>query len=133
MKKFNPDKEIVISQKAKFSAPSKFSDKNDNTRRTKFTFSLANMIQMASAKESQLLLQTMDIVKRLKAQKLILAQASNILSEQAVKTGIFSTSDRDEIRRNSFEDDYDEDILPKSEQFQAVKAEKDEWDINNIE
>jgi len=75
----------------------------------------------------------MDVVKRLQAQKMILAQASNILSEQAIKTGIFTTSDRDEIHRNSFEDDYDEDILPKSEQFQAVKAEKDEWDINNIE
>jgi len=132
MRSFNPNKDVVISQKAKLSAPSALADKADNSRRTNFSFSLANMIQMASSRESQLLLQTLDVEKRMKAQKTILIQAAEILGEQA-KSGVLSETIKDEIKRSSFEDDYDQDILPKEESKEEEKNTKDEWDINNIE
>jgi len=133
MKQFNPDKEVVISPKAKMYAPSKFADKTNGQRRSDFSFSLANMIQMASARESQLILQTLDIKKRLQAQKMILAQAVSIISEQAVKAGVVTEAARDELRDRSFYDEYDEDILPSASIVEDSKSEKDEWDISNIE
>lgn len=133
MKCFNPDKEIVITAKAKLYAPSKFVDKSNNQRRSDFSFSLANMIQMASGRESQLLLQTRDVTKRLQAQKMILRQAVSIISEQAVKAGVVTDSALDEMRERSFYDEQDADILPVSSSVEELKAEKDEWDISNIE
>jgi len=91
------------------------------------------MIQMASPRESQLLLQTCDIIKRLEAQKTILIQASDIIGEQATKAGVVNDVVREEIKRTSFTDDYDEDILPKHELNESAEVEKDEWDISNIE
>ena len=133
MRSFNPNKDVVVSQKAKQFAPSKYADKKDNQRRTNFSFSLANMIQMASHRESQLLLQTIDVSKRLEVQKMILEQAAEIVGDQAIKTGVISESDRDEIRSRSFQDDYDEDILPSEAVAEEIEDEKDEWDISNIE
>ena len=91
------------------------------------------MIQMASQRESQLLLQTMSCEKRLEAQKMILTQPAEIIGDQAIKAGVISESIRDEIRASSFSDDYDEDILPKEAAVDETIEEKDEWDINNIE
>ena len=55
------------------------------------------------------------------------------IGDQAIKTGMISESDREEIRSRSFRDDYDEDILPKEAVVELIEDEKDEWDINNIE
>jgi Lon protease-like protein len=133
MRSFNPNKDVVISQKAKQFAPTKSASKMDNSRRTDFSFSLANMIQMASARESQLLLQTVDVMKRLEAQRMILTQAADVIGDQAIKAGVISESIREEIKNSSFMDDYDDDILPKQESPDIVPVEKDPWDINNIE
>ena len=133
MRSFNPNKDVVITQKAKLFAPGKEADILDNIRRTNFSFSLANMIQMASQRESQLLLQTMDVVKRLEAQKMILTQAAAIIGDQAVRAGVISESIREEIKTSSFQDDYDDDILPNRVAMTGSREEKDEWDIQNIE
>lgn len=79
MRSVNPNKDVVISQKAKQFAPSKFADKQDRVRRENFSFSLANMIQMASQRESQLLLQTMDSTKRLEVIKMMIFCVHNCL------------------------------------------------------
>ena len=133
MRSFNPNKDVVITQKAKQFSPGKHADIYDNDRRTNFSFSLANMIQMASERESQLLLQTVDIIGRLGAQKMILNQAAAIIGDQAVRAGVINESVREEIKSNSFQDDYDYDILPSREAVSDEDEEKDEWDIQNIE
>ena len=133
MRSFNPKKDVVISQKARQFAPGKDANIHDHGRRTNFSFSLANMIQMASQRESQLLLQTMDIVKRLKAQNMILTQAAAIVGDQAIRTGVISGNIRDEMKMTSFQDDYDDDILPNGQRVSEYEEEKDMWDIRNIE
>lgn len=109
------------------------SSKEENERRTKFSFALANMIQMTQSQESQLLLQTTNLYKRLEAEKLILQQASEIVSQQLIKSNELTADARDGLKMRSFNNDYDDDdILPADEVEEAPEAVKDEWDINNI-
>lgn len=133
-------KNIVISQSTKQHRPASGSAgalmgvADQSARRTAFSFSLANMIQMQQPRESQLLLQTTSIVKRLKVQKQILIQASKLISEQLIKMGSLTEEEREDIRIRSFrEDDDDTDIMPDEEVEEKMEEEKDEWDISNIE
>ena len=64
---------------------------------------------------------------------MILNQAAAIIGDQAVRAGVISESIREEIKSNSFQDDYDYDILPSREAVSDKDEEKDEWDIQNIE
>ena len=73
----------------------------DSKRRTAFSFALANMIQMSTAEDTQLLLQTRDVVKRLEAQRAILLQAAELVSDQLTQMGSLSVDQKERIRRAS--------------------------------
>jgi hypothetical protein len=105
----------------------------DNVRRTRFSFSLANMIQMTSGRESQLLLQCTDIMQRLNAEKTILTEAAELISEKLVQMGSLTADKRDEIKMKSLTSPYDDDILPVQGDPYALEDDVDEWDISNIE
>ena len=102
-------------------------------RRTDFSFSLANMIQMTQSRESQLLLQTTNVVKRLTVQKLILTQASDLVGQQLMDIGVLTAERKDSIKMNTINNAFDEDILPLDFIDSEKEEEKDEWDISNIE
>lgn len=135
MRTLNPRKELVISQVAKATRPHPTtSSLNISERRTKFSFALANMIQMAQEKESQLKLQTTSIMKRLQAQEQILTQACDLVVEQLKKNGDFSDEQVADLKALSFNTLKDDDILPPDvKENETQDAEKDEWDISNIE
>lgn len=136
MKALNPRKELVISQVAKKTRPDPTSPDslNDSVRRTQFSFALANMIQMSQEKESQLILQTTSIIKRMQAQEQILTQACELVVEQLKKNGTFTDSELEDVRALSFNTSMDDDILPPEVKDNlSQNAEKDEWDISNIE
>ena len=82
MKSYNSNKDMVVSLATKTNRPSLKGSSKD--RRTNFSFSLANMIQMTQPKESQLLLQTTSVMKRLSVEKEILDQAASIISDQLI-------------------------------------------------
>jgi Lon protease-like protein len=132
MKCYEPNKTLVISQAAKKSRPS-VPTLNSSKRRTDFSFALANMIQMTQAKESQLMLQTTSVVKRLEAQKAILVQAAELVADQLIKMGVLTADKRDSIKTMSLNNDDDSDILPPDLSAKEEKKDKDEWDISNIE
>ena len=104
MKTYEPNKGMVMSKSCKLYRPtSKLVDVSkpsleESARRTNFSFSLANMIQMTQATESQLLLQTTSVQKRLEAEKVILQQASELISEQLIKMNVLSADQRDGIK-----------------------------------
>ena len=131
MKSSSQNEYMVISQAAKRLRPTKFNI-HDHKRRTDFSFALANMIQMTQDKESQLILQTKDITKRLEAQKLILTQAGEVMSNKLIQMNTLTAAQRDEIRMRTFTSDYDDDILPADYSDALQQKEKDEWDINNV-
>ena len=91
------------------------------------------MIQMTQPRESQLLLQTTNVIKRLQVQKVILAQASQVIMQQLMDLNLITREKRDEIMLKSILDDFDDDILPPDYIEQDASVEKDEWDISNIE
>lgn len=139
MKSYEPNKGMVISQAAKRNRPSPAniraltaSGVDNKTRRTNFSFSLANMIQMTQPKESQLLLQTRSATKRLKAEKEILLQASELIAEQLIKMEVLTADARDSLKYKSLSTDADDDILPPDVIDQAKDEEKDEWDLSNV-
>jgi len=136
MKKLNPRRELVISQVAKKTRPDPTSESSlrDGQRRTQFSFALANMIQMSQEKESQLILQTTNIMKRLQAQEQILTQACELVATELKKSESFTDIELEDIRALSFNTSMDEDILPPEVKDNLSQdAEKDEWDISNIE
>jgi hypothetical protein len=53
---------------------------------------------MTQAKESQLLLQTTDILQRLSAENLILSQAADLIAEQLINMNVISSEEKDLIR-----------------------------------
>ena len=109
-------------------------DANSAKRRTDFSFALANMIQMTHARESQLILQTTSISKRLGVEQEILQQAATLVSDKLIEMGNLTPEQRDEIRDASLGDaDFDMDILPLASEEDEAVEEKDEWDINNME
>jgi Lon protease-like protein len=133
MKCYEPNKNLVISQAAKKNRPTNLTLPDQRKRRTDFSFSLANMIQMTQAKESQLLLQTTDIMKRLEAEKAILSQAAELIAEQLVKMGVLTADRRDEIKMKTLTGNDDFDILPPDVIDQEATSDKDEWDLSNME
>lgn len=102
-------------------------------RRTDFSFSLANMIQMSQSRESQLLLQTTSVVTRLTIEKQILMQASDLVGQQLMEMGVLTAERKDSIKMNTINNAFDEDILPLDFIDSEKAEEKDEWDISNIE
>lgn len=83
-------------------------------RRERFAFSVANMIQTPSNRESQLLLQTTNGLHRLQAQKALLVTASNTLAKRLVEMGLLSEERRAAIKDRCLKEgpDGDADILP---------------------
>mmetsp|Transcript_3457 Transcript_3457/g.4763 ORF Transcript_3457/g.4763 Transcript_3457/m.4763 type:complete len:241 (-) Transcript_3457:89-811(-) len=134
MRTYEANKETVVSIATKRNRPTLNRSTIDNSkRRTDFSFSLANMIQMTQPRESQLLLQTTNVIKRLQVQKVILTQASELIAQQLMDLNVLTAERRDAIKLRSINEDYDEDILPADFIEQEVTVEKDEWDISNIE
>ena len=133
MKRYGRNKDMRVSKATKASRPTLFSDKMDNRRRTAFSFALANMIQMSQTTESQLLLQTTDIAKRLDAEKRILLQAAELIGDQLISMDVITKDERDEIKIQShlFNDD-DSDILPADVEIKAPEKEEDEWDLSQV-
>ena len=72
------------------------------------------MISMVQPYESQLLLQTTDVMKRLRAEKDILTQASELVEEQLLKLELLTAETRDSVKFRTYNEaiDADEDILP---------------------
>lgn len=137
MKLYAPNKNMTVSQATKKSRPGQFGfipgSKEDLIRRTDFSFALANMIQMTQATESQIILQTVDVTKRLRAEKVILKQASELIAEQLLKMDILTADKRDGIKMKSINDDYDDDILPQDVIESKEEKEVDEWDISQLQ
>lgn len=134
MKTYGPTKALVISQAAKKSRPSLTGSALDYPqRRTDFSFALANMISMTEAGPSQLLLQTTDVLKRLGAEKEILVQSSELISEELMNMDVLTADARDSIKFKAFNESADDDILPPDLVIQADAEEKDEWDLANME
>ena len=84
-------------------------------------------------RDSQLLLQTTDVVQRVAAEKTILSEASELVAEKLVSTGVLSADKRDELKSRSLTSAFDEDILPTDSEASESADAKDEWDISNIE
>ena len=106
----------------------------EGQRRTSFSFAIANMIQMNQDKESQLILQTTDIIKRMTAQNDILTQACDLVATELLKKPDFSQDRINQIKSISYNaNDVDDDVLPPDVVDVKENAEKDEWDISNIE
>lgn len=136
MKSYPTNKEMVVSQALKNSRlTSPDSGSADSSRRrTDFSFALANMIQMTHARESQLILQTTSISKRLGVEQEILQQAATLVAEKLIEMGNLTPEQRDDIRDAALGDaDFDTDILPAALEGLEAEEEKDEWDINNME
>jgi Lon protease-like protein len=134
MKTYGPNKMLVISQAAKKSRPSLAGSKFDYAhRRTDFSFALANMIQMAEARASQLLLQTTDVLQRLSAEKEILMQASELIAEQLMNMELLTADVRDSLKFKAYSEAADDDILPPDIIAEEDADVKDEWDLANME
>ena len=131
MKCYSVNSDMVISQAAKKSRPTK-ANALDHSRRTDFSFALANMIQIIHDKESQRLLQTTDVVKRLEAEREILAESAVLLSEKLIQMDLLTADKRDTIKMQTYTQENDEDILPPDIIEQEAVVEKDEWDISNV-
>ena len=135
MKTYEPNRGLVVSQSAKKNRPTAAipGDAQANRdRRTSFSFSLANMIQMTQPVESQLILQTTNVMQRLKAEKDILSQASDLIADQLLKMDVLTADARDKLKFQSFNDENDSDILPPDLVTNDKVEEKDEWDLSNI-
>ena len=137
MKLYAPNKNMTVSQSTKKSRPGQQSfvpgSKEDLVRRTDFSFALANMIQMTQATESQIILQTVDVSKRLRAEKNILQQASELIAEQLLKMDILTADNRDGLKMKAINEDYDEDILPSDIIESEEPKEVDEWDLSQLQ
>mmetsp|Transcript_22816 Transcript_22816/g.51189 ORF Transcript_22816/g.51189 Transcript_22816/m.51189 type:complete len:333 (+) Transcript_22816:130-1128(+) len=123
LKSYDKNTNMVVTQATKRNRPGQGLAIDDSVRRTDFSFSIANMIQMADPKESQLLLQTTDVLKRLRVEQKILSKAAEEVSKQLIKSEVLTVDQREEIRAQCFrEDDSDEDIMPA----EVVEQEQEE-------
>ena len=91
------------------------------------------MIQMAEARASQLLLQTTDVLQRLSAEKEILMQASELISEQLMNMELLTADVRDSLKFKAYNEAADDDILPPDVIAEEDAEVKDEWDLANME
>eukprot|EP01036_Dinobryon_divergens_P022073 gene22073-30308_t len=133
MRTYDANKDMVVSMSAKRNRPTNLAVYDQVQRRTDFSFSLANMIQMSQSRESQLLLQTTNVVTRLTIEKQILMQASDLVGQQLMEMGVLTAERKDSIKMNTINNAFDEDILPLDFIDSEKAEEKDEWDISNIE
>lgn len=85
IKTYDSSKNLLVSQATKRSRPIRGVNMDDANRRSSFSFSLANMIQMTAAREMQLLLQTKDVMKRLNVERDILKEAAGLILQQLEK------------------------------------------------
>eukprot|EP01038_Epipyxis_sp_PR26KG_P011140 gene11140-14949_t len=135
LKTYDQNRNVVVSQSTKRNRPTtnKRNNIDDSYRRSDFSFAIANMIQMSHSAESQLMLQTVNVMKRLRVEKEVLNQAAEVISSQLIKMNFLTLDKKEEIKRLSFNDSFDDDILPPDEIAQKKDVEKDEWDLQNIE
>jgi ATP-dependent Lon protease len=133
MKKLDNTKDLVVSQQVKALRPigATLSQPFNNIRRSKFSFAIANMIQMQSPTEAQILLQTVDVDKRLRFERHILRQASDLIASKFVSSGLITQEVRDQLRIQSFSSEDDTDVLPPEFVDQREKDETDEWDLSS--
>ena len=135
MKRHEPNKAMCVSPSIKENRPVK--GVADVPRMEKFSFALANMIQMAHPLESQILLQTKDIVKRMEAQKMILSAAAASIAGQLKDINTISELDRAAIQAACIEpiftmDGIDFDVLPPDIKQAEAEEIKDEWDTSQM-
>lgn len=128
MREYPRTKKMMVTQAAKTHRPTD-ANISDRQRRSAFSFSLANMIQMGQPREGQLLLQTTSTEKRLEAEKMILTSAVDNVIEQLLKIDVISTDKQAELRFQSFQDAYDDDILPPDVIEMNEEKEDDEWTL----
>ena len=128
MRAYEPNAKMVVSRATKEYRPTTM-NAGDHNRRTAFSFSVANMIQMTQARESQLLLQTTDIMKRLDTEKAILVSASEMIAEQLVQMNIITEEQQERFKQESFmDDDDDSEILPPDDNSgNLVDVDVDPW------
>ena len=109
---------LVISQSVKDCIPTLREENSDShTRRTNFSFALASMMQMTVPREAQLLLQTTDLMKRLRTQRSMLMQAVKLIENQLTKAEVLTDTFKERIRMRSFDsEDVGEDIFPRDEE-----------------
>jgi Lon protease-like protein len=137
MRLYGPNQDMVVSAAAKRCRPTlpSVSASEAHSQRTAFSFSVANMIQMTQPRESQLILQTQDLVQRLDAEHSILVSASDLIAGQLIQMGILDEAKKEELRSRSFSMmDSDDDILPvEAAAAGGTDNDDDEWDISRIE
>ena len=130
MKEYPRTKNMLITSAAKAHRPTENSAVNDHERRSAFSFSLANMIQMGQPREGQLLLQTTSVYKRLEAERMILQSAVENVVEQLLKINVITPERQAEIRAQSFNSHFDDDILPPDVASDVTEADTDdEWTL----
>ena len=139
MRSYEPNSNMKVSPATRDSRPlisSSGDNNNDNDndkniqheRRTSFSFSVANMIQMTQSRESQLILQTTDLSKRFEAMKAILVSASELIAEQLIELKVINEEKKESIRFQSFlDDDLDDDILPNEKMIDTQEEANDPW------
>lgn len=128
MKEYPRTKKMMVTQAAKTHRPTEH-NLSDRKRRSAFSFSLANMIQMGQPREGQLLLQTLSTEKRLEAEKMILQSAVENVIEQLLKIDVITADRQAELRLQSFQDSYDDDILPPDVIEMNEEKDDDEWTL----
>lgn len=128
MKEYPRTKKMMVTQAAKTHRPTEH-NLSDKDRRSAFSFSLANMIQMGQPREGQLLLQTTSTEKRLEAEKMILKSAVDNVIEQLLKIDVITADRQAELRFQSFQEAYDEDILPPDVVEASDESPEDEWTL----
>lgn len=107
---------------------------DETKRRSDFSFAVANMIQTEQALQSQLLLQTTDVMKRLEAEKMIIDQAVVAVEEQMTQVEFLTTDMREGVKAQCFAiDDNEADLLPPDIVHAEEKEEEDIWDMSNIQ
>jgi ATP-dependent Lon protease len=135
LKQETPEKKqkILLIPSIKKSRPS-VPQLDETKRRSEFTFAVANLIQTERAQESQLLLQTRDVVKRLEAEKMIIEQAVQAVEKQMSSLDFITADMQECVRAQCFSREDDEsDLLPPDVVQTEQEEEKDMWDMSNIQ
>lgn len=139
MRSYGANSNMVVSPALKrnryTSKSNEMNTQEKEARRTNFSFSLANMIQMTQSKESQLLLQTTSVLKRLQVEKEILTQAAKLVGDQLVEMEVLTETLRDGIKVTAYSGGGDDsDILPSEDkEGSGLDKEEDEWDMSTMQ
>lgn len=81
------------------------------------------------------MLQCTNAIERLSAEKEILNEAAEVLSDKLISVEKMTADQRDELKLKSFNSLYEEDVVPLQMDVVDVldDSSEDEWDISNIE